>query len=613
MKKTTFLISGVLAFASLSAQTANDDKVEVLYPTSFQITRPLSEIAELFPYEDNISTSEMTESKDREHRQPQIFKYSVKDGPEYGNDPASIQTKMGTRAPIPTIVNWAGQNGGGYPPDPSGAVGPNHYVQAVNATPIKIFNKTTGANILTTTIGALLGTANDGDPIIMYDKYADRWFISQFGVSGNRIFIGISQTNNPAGSYYAYTFTSPQFPDYLKFSIWENGYYMSSNQSTDKMFCFERAQMLIGNPSARAINRNFTTGAVSGFFCPLPADAGDDVLPPVGTPLPFFSYYENAWGGGVDAVKIWSMDVDWLATPTAVITGPVVLPTASFDGTYNASWNDIDQPGTSAKLDGIGGVVTYRSQFRTWTGYNTVCLNWGVKMGGTQRSIKWVELRQNQATGVWSIFQEGIYSPDSKSRWVGSISMDDNGSIALCYARASSAAGDFASLGFTGRLASDAPGTMSFAETMVINGTNAQTSNNRFGDYSHTSLDPVDGVTFWHTGEYLGTGPRTRIYSFQLPLTTGVEEGTSTAINLTAYQNGTMLMVNGSKLGSDEQVVLDLFDVTGKKIEGKVLTPSGHALETTFDVSGLSAGTYLVRIGRTNQPFQKVIKVALTK
>ena len=125
-----------------------------------------------------------------------------------------------------------GQNGGGsYPPDPSGAIGTNYYVQSVNATPFKVFNKTTGAQVGTVKqIGSLFGlTSNDGDPIVLYDKYADRWFLSQFGLSGNKIYIAISTTNDPTGTYYCYTFTSPAFPDYLKFSIWQDGYYMCSN------------------------------------------------------------------------------------------------------------------------------------------------------------------------------------------------------------------------------------------------------------------------------------------------------------------------------------------------------------------------------------------------
>jgi PKD repeat protein len=522
MKKILLLVICLFVMSSLIAQNGIDNgKSEVLYPTSFHITKPLRDIVKEHPY---VAMSEMDgeESPDRENRPHQTFIYSSADGPEYGNDPSIIQTKMGTRdisnkAPI---QNWAGQTSSAYPPDPTGAVGPNHYIQIVNATSVRIYNKT-GTILSTFSLGTLWGSSvNAGDPIVMYDKFADRWFLAQFddpyGSNPNDIHIAISQTNDPTGSYYTWTWTSPQFPDYLKFSIWENGYYMTSNQSTDKVYCFERSQMLVGNSGARAISANFTTGSVSAFFVPLPADAADNLtLPTAGTPLPFFAYYDNAWGGGTDGVKIWNMTVNW-TTPSATIAAAVQVNTNSFDASYNASWNDCPQP-NGQYLDGIGGVLTYRAPWRSWTGYNSVVLCWGILITDSprQRAIYWCELRQT--SGTWSVYQQGIYNPDASTRWMGSIAMDNNGSIALCYAKSSTSITP--GLFYTGRLATDALGTMSFAETQAVAGTGTgQTTYNRFGDYAHTSLDP-DGITFWHTGEYVlsGSGQETRIYSFQLP------------------------------------------------------------------------------------------------
>ena len=134
----------------------------------------------------------------------------------------------------------------------------------------------------------------------------------------------------------------------------------------------------------------------------------------------------------------------------------------------------------------------------------------------------WCEMRQNQSTSVWSVFQQGVYTPDAYTRWLASIAMDDGGNIALCYLK-SGATTVYPSLGYTGRLASDPLNTMTYAETIAATGTASQTGINRVGDYSQTTLDP-DGSTFWHTGEFMGgtsTSPaRTRIYSFQLILPT---------------------------------------------------------------------------------------------
>ncbi|MBI1837383.1 MAG: PKD domain-containing protein [Flavobacteriia bacterium] len=541
MKKVLLFLWGAFAVTSAFSQKPNATGVsqtQVITCTDFHITKPLSELAKEHPYVPHKQgkVEQYIESFDRKYRDPQKFEHTAEENPAlYGNDPATMQTEMGQKsdASKAPIKNWPGQSGSGFRPfDPSGAAGPNHYIQAINGTPFRVFNKSTGANMLTANIGSLWSpaTPNDGDPIILYDKYADRWLISQFGQTGNKIYIAISQTADPLGSYYTYTFTSPEFPDYLKFGIWADGYYMTSNQATDKVFCFERDQMLLGNPSARSVSATFTTGPVSSFFVPLPADA-DGGLPTVGTPCPFFSYSDNAWGtGAIDGVKIWNMSVTWGATPSASIALNNTLATAAFDASYDASWNDVSQPGTTQKLDGIGGVPTFRAQWRKWTGYNTVVLNWGVKISASQRSIKWVELRQNQTTGVWSLYQEGTYTPDAHTRWIGSIAMDNNGSIGMAYCKSSTTV--YPSLCYTGRLSTDPLGTFTFAETVAAAGTAAETSGNRFGDYSQLSLDP-DGITFWHTGEYtIAGGTTTRVYSFQLPVVAGAPVADFSADNV---------------------------------------------------------------------------------
>ncbi|MBV1855807.1 hypothetical protein [Catellatospora tritici] len=60
------------------------------------------------------------------------------------------------------------------------------------------------------------------------------------------------------------------------------------------------------------------------------------------------------------------------------------------------------------------------------------------------------------------------------------------------------------------------------SETSLIEGTGAPASGNvnRWGDYSEMSVDPVDGCTFWFTGEYyaaIGADWQTRIGSFKYP------------------------------------------------------------------------------------------------
>src|SRR5688572_27868169 len=92
------------------------------------------------------------------------------------------------------------------PPDPSGDADSLVYIQGTNSGTggtYRIVNKLTGATILASaTMTSLGGPTGLGDPIILYDKAAKRWIITEFAQTGNRLIIHVSQTSNPQGAYY---------------------------------------------------------------------------------------------------------------------------------------------------------------------------------------------------------------------------------------------------------------------------------------------------------------------------------------------------------------------------------------------------------------------------
>jgi hypothetical protein len=604
MKNRILLLLAIFTSYTYAQQT----KSKVIYQkcAGFAVTKPLSE---MLVYNENESDDLKDKEEIEIRRRPPQNKLARSKQPAV--DPA-VQFSDGFRSAMPTLANWQGLSGVGYPPDPSGAAGPSHYVQAVNLS-FKIYTKTGG----TVTAGGSFqlkslwaGSTNDGDPVVLYDRYADRWMITQFN-GNDKILVAVSTSSNPTGSYFTYTFIPAPgtFPDYPKYAIWPDGYYCTSNLGfPENIAVFDRTQMLAGNPAAGMISLTMPNMPNNGFFCPLAGDA-DGQLPPYGTPCPIFAYEDDTWGGGTDQLNIYNFSTDWNTPSNSTLVLAQTLTTTPFNVNFDPNWDDVPQPNTTQRLDAIAGVLNYRAQYRCWTGYNTAVMNHAVIADSTtgKVGIRWYELRQDTGTHLWSIYQESTFSPDGHSRWLASLAMDDNGNIGMAYAISSPSISP--SLRYTGRLASDPLNQMTFAEMSAINGTGAQFGINRFGDYSQTSLDP-DGVTFWHTGEYIsGNAIRTRIFSWQINSTTTGITSMSSAAELLVTQDDEMLNVKAGTLPGDIETQVDLFDVSGKLIASKKIKPSNNSLQTSFGVAGLSKQTYLVRIG--NYKFQKVVKVIL--
>lgn len=405
------------------------------------------------------------------------------------------------------------------PPDTVGDVGLNHYIHMVNATKVAIFDK--AGTLLNTPfdLGSLWTsgncTGNAGDPIVLYDSLADRWLLSQFAFSSHMC-IAISQTADPLGSYHLYTFNVGSFPDYFKFGVWPDAYYMSANESSYTAYAFDRAKMLTGDPTATF--QKFT--GQSNLL--LPADVDGPTPPPVGAPGLFYTFKDDSFHGGADRLELFALDVDWVTpgntTFTLINTIPITSYTYTPCGFFN--FNCLRQQGTAQRLDAIAEWPMFRFPYRNFGAHQALVGNFtiGGGAGDVGAAIRWFELR-NDGSG-WALYQEGTHDPgDGHDRAVGSIAMDQAGNIALGYTVSSSTM--FPAIRYATRLASDPLGTLQ-AEAVLINGSGAQTASNRWGDYSAMGIDPANDCSFWYTNEYYQFSSanrewKTRVGVFTIP------------------------------------------------------------------------------------------------
>jgi hypothetical protein len=621
MKNFTLVFAGLFIVCGAKAQQTQakvityPNGVSVSTAEAFEISRPLKDLAA----ENPSPEVDMIDRKEVERRPPVQMTPNPNALPLDGIDPIVQSYMGGEKALTPPILNFNGQSGTGYPNDPTGAASLTDYVQAVN-TSYRAFNKTTGAPIMAPLNLATLwpGSTNDGDPIVLYDKYADRWLIEQFQQTGNKILIAISTTNSPTGTFYKYTFVpnASTFPDYPKLAIWQDGYYLCNNwqSAPQQVTVLNRTQMLAGNPTPQMLVKTLPGGPHIGFYCPLPADA-DGVLPPGGTPENIFAIEDDNWGSGFhDRIHIWKMSVDWVTPSNTTLIEDAADNSPLSPAPFNTVWphyaNEISQQGTTQQLDAIEGVLMYRAQYRRWWSHNSVVLSHAVNINTStgQSGVRWYELWQDPSTFKWTIHQQGTFAPDGENRWMSSIAEDGGCNIAMAYAV--SGANEYPSIRYTGRYATDPLGLMTLNEITAVAGTGAETGINRYGDYSHTSIDPSDDMTFWHTGEWeANSGNMSRIFSWKITPSTvaGIVENTVKTPEFSALQSSNMLNVKGNYLGSDEAIAVDLFDIEGRQISTKMITPAANSFETSIDVTGLPKAAYFVRIA--NNSFQKIFKL----
>ena len=420
-------------------------------------------------------------------------------------------------------------------------------------------------NTLWTGFGGACEYTNDGDPIVLYDEQADRWLVTQFALPvfsyGPGAFpydmyecVAVSQTGDPTGAYWLYEFPAPitgldsdndpttamdpgsKMPDYPKFGIWQDGYYMTVNQfdvytslsawAGAGVYVFDRTSMLSGSggsyfyfdPFAAfncSMGTYYTTESNPWCFMGgmLPAD-NDGAWAPAGTPAYLVEFQDDAWSTPAftvaDQLDLFSVAPNW-STLVATMTWVSSLPVNAFDSEVCAGYarNCIKQPGTAQGVDAISDRLMARLQYRNFGGASgqSMVVNHTVDMNDPagHAGIRWYELHDSGAG--WVVKQQGDFSPNASSRWMGSAAMDVQGNIALGYS-VSDAVSVYPSIRYTGWRTIDLLGAMGAEKALWTGGGSQTTSAARWGDYSSMSVASGTGCDFVYAQQYLrGTTP----------------------------------------------------------------------------------------------------------
>jgi hypothetical protein len=483
-------------FTILQVSALAQSAVRVIHELKHDVSPPLAELGRMTPAQPNPFSPRVLKVLPIAPRMP-VPQYAVAD--------AALQEQALPPVSATLGLNFEGLGQGQYgfvmeaaPPDTNGTVGATQYVQWVNLE-YAVFDKASGAkvagpfegNSVWAGFGGQCQTTNDGDPIVQYDKIANRWILTQFAVETTPFLqcVAVSTTSDATGTYnrYAFSFGS-NFPDYPKLGVWPDAYYITFNMFGPINFlgadpcAMDRNKMLNGQTATIiCFQQNSSIGNM------LPSDMDGTIQPAAGEPGFFLNF-------GTNSLRLWKFHVDFATPANSTFTGPTTLSVSNFS-TLCGGGTCVVQPGTTQRLDSLADRLMYRLAYRKFAdGHEALVVNHAITSGE-----RWYEI--HDPNGTPTVFQQGTFSPDSSTRWMGSVAMDQSGDIALGYSVSSSSV--FPSVFFTGRVPGDAPGTME-SEQLIVNGAGSQTGGlSRWGDYSAMTIDPADDCTFWYTQEYI--------------------------------------------------------------------------------------------------------------
>ncbi|MEM6966801.1 MAG: T9SS type A sorting domain-containing protein [Bacteroidota bacterium] len=538
---TTILIIGCWCLAiaqkgkkpNPSTVTTEQADVSVTYAKYIGKTKRLRDLVPLSP---TTPEKRKSKKKDKKKEIPNFIgrgKYQPTDISQLSPYPDPVRqlqqnlTKS-PDVPVEPIVNQNGLTSNSIPGDPTGDIGLDYYIQGVNATVFRVYDKNgtaVTAGIAANTLWNDLGYSSGGDIIILFDQEVNRWIITEFpGGSTNILLFAISETSDPTGAWMAYEFGTPNFPDYPKYGVWNNSYVVTTNEGGPgniETYYINRQDILDGAASPRIQRIVFSgvgPGSGVGFYTGSPVD-WSGLTPPNSNPM-VLRLGDDAWAGfNTDRVDVISVDVDW-DTPSNTSNVVTSIPLSAFNtdacAAPGSNFACVPQLGGDG-IDGSPDIIMNQPHYRNFGTHESIVLCFLVNANTPQdiiAGIRWVELRKMPGMN-WELYQEGTWAPDDGiHRFMGSIAMDGNGNIGLAYSISSPDI--YPGLAFTGRYAEDPLGEMSVIEYVLVDGQSASPLP-RWCDYSHLSIDPTGNNTFWFTSEYrTANATRTRIASFLL-------------------------------------------------------------------------------------------------
>jgi hypothetical protein len=414
---------------------------------------------------------------------------------EQGGDGLNDGTDLRSSAPL-LLSSFIGpdrfNDSGIYPPDAMGAVGTTQFVVFINGN-VSIYDKVTGVRSSSVSLNTFWNGLRVGsafDPRVLFDQHTGRWITiaTDNGGNPNDILVAVSTTDNAAGTWFKTKFVASvgvdatRWADYPTLGVDANGIYVSANMfpvstgsSARTFWAIDKSPLVDSPPSLGAVTA--FRGITSGFTLQ-PAHT-------YGAPGAHYTVSANTSG----QIRVYRT-LGPLNSPTFASTGTVAVAAYS-------SPPDAAALGSTTPID-TGDFRLQMAVHRDgslWTCHT-------INVGG-RAAARWYELdpvtRVNLQSGTVSDAERAYFYPSIM------VNVEDHTVMGFCGVTLSETVGTY----YAGRLSTDPAGSMSSPVLLksgetIYNALDNQ-GRNRWGDYSYTTLDPIDETTMWTIAEYAST------------------------------------------------------------------------------------------------------------
>lgn len=420
-----------------------------------------------------------------------------------------------------------GDNNTAIPPDTMGAVGPGHLMVMLN-TQVRVQLRD-GTPLLTVSLDNFWtsGTGlfgNPFDPRLRYDSPAGRWVATVDANSrsaNSAAWFAISDGPDPLGDWTFYAFDADSanvdwadFPGLGLNGLW---YAVTNNMFTiadddfsgAKMWVIDKSSVLDGGSATVTIFDSgfddtdpFSSSCCFGFALqPAVTHDREQTLLYIADSA-FFS------SGGIPLLRL-SVISGTASSPAWDVVDGGPFPGDGFflvDEDFSFSMIDAAQAGTGADVDTNDARLSSFSVFRNGRLWITHAGGNPTGVSPNRTNVYWYQLDPTQMPLTDDpIVQSGVVDPGVGAHlFFPSLEVNRDNGACLGFSR--SDAGRFVEAALTCRTAAMAAGTMG-AIRLLEAGKDSYvkdfgTGQIRWGDYSATSIDPLDHTTFWTIQQY---------------------------------------------------------------------------------------------------------------